>query len=45
MSTCPPATDQVNFVRTSTFFNFYLDNKFKNLIWTSKLKSKSRTES
>jgi hypothetical protein len=40
MSTCPPAQDQVNFVRTSTFFSIYLDiyNKFKNLIRTCKFK-------
>ena len=36
-----PAQHQLNFVRTSKFFSFYLElyiDKFKNLIWTSKLK-------
>ena len=37
----PPAQDQKKFVRTSKYFNFYLElykNKFKNLILTSKFK-------
>ena len=39
MTTGPLAQDQLNFVRTSTFFRFHLElykNKFKNLIRTSK---------
>jgi hypothetical protein len=28
MSTSPPAEDQLNFVRTSKFFSFYLDIDF-----------------
>ena len=41
MSTGPPAQDQKIFVRTRSFFSFYLElykNQFKNLIRTSKLK-------
>jgi len=41
MSIGPPVQDQYNFVRISTFFSFYLklyQNKFKNLIRTSKFK-------
>ena len=41
MSTDPLAQYQWNFVRTRKFFNFYVElyeNKFKNLIRTSKLK-------